>query len=123
MASTFKKAGAYRLLLVTFDLTNTQPGDARYRDADSALAFHGLVYRPVKQLRLLITRSTSKRVKSSLEQRVGARATIFVAPITSIPALRIQGHQKRREWERFVRALSDHGVQVQHVTQDRESAA
>ena len=123
MASKIKKPGAYRLLLVTFDLTNTRPGDARYRDADNALAFHGPVYRPVKQLRLLITRSTSKRVKSSLEQRIGTRATIFVAPITSIPAWRIQGLQKRREWERFVRALSDHGVQVQYVTQDRESAA
>ena len=116
-----KKLRPYRLLLVTFDLTHTQPGDRRYREADNALSLHGEVYRPVKQLRLLITRSTSSRIKQSLEQRLGRSVTIFVAPLDSIPAWRIHGTAKRREWERFVRSLASHGVAVRYVSEDGDS--
>lgn len=116
-----KKLRPYRLLLVTFDLTSTQPGDRRYRDADNALSLHGEVYRPVKQLRLLITRSPSGRIKQSPEQRLGRSVTIFLAPLDSIPAWRIHGIAKRREWERFVRSLASHGVAVRYVSEDRDS--
>ena len=34
MGTALKKPRPYRLLLVTFDLSDTQPGDRRYRDAD-----------------------------------------------------------------------------------------
>ena len=111
----------HRLLLVTFDLTGTVPGDPRYDQADAALALHGAVFRPVKQLRLLITRSTSRRVKASLDQRLGRQTTIFVSPITSIPAWRIVGVAKRREWRAFVRSLAEHHVAVDHVGSDGES--
>jgi len=120
---TLKLKRPYRLLLVTFDLTDTVSGDTRYREADAALSFHGPLFRPVKQLRLLISRSTSKRIRASVEQRTGRRATIFVAPITSIPAWRIYGVQKRREWRRFVQALTDHGVDVKYVSDESENPA
>ena len=123
MAVKLKKLRPYRLLLVTFDLTDTIPGDPRYREADAALAFHGDLFRPVKQLRLLITRSTSRRVKASVEQRIGRRATIFVAPITSVPAWRIYGVQKRREWRHFVQALRDRGVEVDYVSENSDNPA
>ena len=116
-----RKDRPYRLLLVTFDLTDTVPGDGRYKQADAAIAFHGLVFRPVKQLRLLLTRSTSRAVKASLEQRLGRSTTILVAPLKSIPAWRIHGITKRREWRRFVQALADHEVDVQYVTDDNEN--
>lgn len=116
-----KKERPYRLLLVTFDLTETVPGDSRYHQADTAIGFHGLVFRPVKQLRLLLTRSTSRAVKASLEQRLGRSTTILVAPLRSIPAWRIYGGAKRREWRRFVQALADHGIDVQYVTDDAEN--
>jgi hypothetical protein len=116
-----KKDRPYRLLLVTFDLTDTVPGDARYKQADAAIAFHGLVFRPVKQLRLLLTRATSRAVKASLEQRLGRSVTILVAPLKSIPAWRIYGVAKRREWRRFVQALAEHGIDVQYVTDDNEN--
>jgi len=121
MTLKLRKPRPYRLLLVTFDLTNTVSGDARYREADAALSFHGSVFRPVKQLRLLISKSTSSRIRASIEQRIGRRTTIFVAPITSIPAWRIYGVQKRREWRRFVQALTDHGVAVRYVSDDPEN--
>ena len=123
MALKLKKTRPFRLLLVTFDLTNTVPGDRRYREADAALTFHGVLFRPVKQIRLLITRSTSKRVKDSVEQRIGRRATILVVPLTSIPAWRIFGVQKRREWRHFVQALRDHEVEVNYLSDDSESPA
>ena len=116
-----KKPRPYRLLLVTFDLTETVPGDSRYHQADAAIEFHGPVFRPIKQLRLLLTRSTSHAVKSSLEQRIGRNMTIFVAPLKSVPAWRIQGVKKRREWRRFVQDLADHGIDVQFITDDNES--
>lgn len=119
--AVLKKERPYRLLLVTFDLTDTVPGDARYKLADASIAFHGLVFRPVKQLRLLLTRSTSRAVKASLEQRLGRSITILVAPLKSIPAWRIHGIAKRREWRRFVHALAEHGIDVQYVTGDDQN--
>lgn len=112
----------YRLLMVTFDLTQTTSGDRRYKDADNSLEIHGMVFRPVKQLRLVITQSTSKSIKSSLGQRIGRQATIFIAPISSIPAWHISGAAKRREWRRFVQALTDHNIDVRYVSQDADSA-
>lgn len=111
----------HRLLLVTFDLTGTVSGDPRYALADTALANHGLVFKPVKQIRLLITQSISRRVKASLEQRIGRQATIFIAPLTSVPAWRIVGIEKRREWRAFVRAIEDHKVEVKFLTGDADS--
>lgn len=112
----------YRLLMVTYDLTQTVSGDRRYKDADSSLEIHGMVFRPVKQLRLIITQSTSKAIKASLEQRIGRQSTIFIAPISSIPAWHISGIAKRREWRRFVQALTDNNIDVRYVSQDTDSA-
>lgn len=117
------KVRPHRLLLVTFDLTGTMPGDKRYDQADAALSMHGPVFKPVKQQRLLITRSTSKRVKASLDQRIGKQTTIFIAPIASIPAWRIDGIAKRREWRAFVKALEDNDVVVSYLSDDAESAS
>lgn len=112
----------HRVLLVTFDLFETVPGDPRYNMADAALKFHGPVFRPVKQLRLLITRSSSNRVKASIEQRIGRQTTIMIAPIKSIPSWRIHGAAKRREWRHFIKALDTYNVQISHVTGDADSS-
>lgn len=114
---------AYRVLLVTFDLTDTAPGDVRYRQADSALAMYGDVFRPIKQLRLVITRMTSQGLRASLEQRIGRDVSIFVTPIKSIPAWRIYGAAKRREWRRFVDAVAIHGIKIQYLARDIEGGA
>jgi len=120
MASVAKKR-PYRLLMATFDLFGTVPGDLRYDQADDALRFHGPVFRPVKQLRLRITQSTCKTVKGSMEQRIGRRATVFVVPLRSIPAWRIFSPPKQLEWRRFVRALEEYDVEVQFVSRDVEN--
>ena len=85
-----KKVNSYRLLLVTFDLTQAVPGDIRYRNVDAALSLHGPIFRPIKQLRLLITQSSSRQIKASVLQRTGAATTILVAPLRSIPAWSIE---------------------------------
>ena len=113
----------HRLLLVTFDLTGTTPGDRRYAQAEAALAAHGPVFRPVKQLRFVVTRSTSRRVKASLDQRLGRSTTILVTPIKSIPAWRIVGVEQRRQWRALVRALEEHGVEVDYLRPDLEGSA
>lgn len=102
----------YRLLLVTFDLVDTGPDDARYSEADQTLAVHGEVFNPFKELRLLITRSSSKNIKADLEQRIGRDASILVAPLRMIPAWRIHGAEKRQEWRRFVRAVESHEIEI-----------
>lgn len=110
----------YRLLMITFDLTSTIPGDPRYDDADRALKSHGLIFRPIKQLRLIITRSTSARIKASLDQQIGRSTSVFITPITSIPAWRIHGAAKRREWRDFNNALLDHGIIVRYASSNSE---
>jgi hypothetical protein len=118
-----KKSRNYRLLMVTYDLTDTRPGDARYRQADAALTGHGDVFRPIKQIRLLITKSTSQRVKASLDQRLGRQTSIFIAPLKSIPAWRVYGTAKRREWRRFVETAASRGVDVKYLEEGSEGGA
>jgi len=117
------KQRAYRLLMVTFDLTDTTPGDSRYRQADAALESHGDLFRPVKQTRFLLTRSTSQRVKASLDQRLGRQTSLLIAPLKSLPAWRIYGSAKRREWRQFVDAAALRGVEVQYLTKRSEGGA
>jgi hypothetical protein len=121
--ATKVKQRAYRLLMVTFDLTETTPGDPRYRQADAALRGHGDLFRPVKQTRLLLTQSTSQRVKASLDQRLGRQTSILIAPLKSLPAWRIFGSAKRREWRNFVDAAALRGVEVQYLTKGHEGGA
>lgn len=118
-----KNLAPYRLLMVTFDLTDTQPGDARYRQADASFKIHGDVFRPVKQVRLLLTRSKSKRIKDSLEQRLGRQVSILIIPIKSIPAWRIHGQEKRREWKRFADAVKAKGIDIRYLASDAEGGA
>jgi hypothetical protein len=106
------KSRPYRLLMVTFDLTGTVAGDRRYAEADQALQLYGDLFKPVKQLRLLITRSPARVIKASLEQRIGRQSSVLVAPLTAIPAWRIQGFRQRNEWLRFVRAVEDHHLSI-----------
>ncbi len=113
-------ARAKRVLMVTYDLTDTEPGDERYRRADQSLALHGEVFRPVKQIRLVITSSTSRRIKASLEQQIGRDTTILIAPLTSVPAWRVHGAAKRREWRRFADAVDAAGVRVRYLSRDTE---
>ncbi len=121
MSKTVTIAKPFRLLLVTFDLFNTVPGDLRYNLADSALRFHGPVFCPVKQLRFLITKSSCKAVKASLEQRIGRQATTFVTPITSIPAWRIHSTKKQLEWRKLVKTVEKYDIQVRYLSDDTEN--
>lgn len=121
MSKTVTIANPFRLLLATFDLFNTVPGDLRYNLADSALGFHGPVFCPVKQLRFLITKSSCKAVKASLEQRIGRQATTFVTPITSIPAWRIHSAKKQMEWRRFVKMVEKYDVPIRYLSDYTEN--
>lgn len=120
--AVFKAGSRFRLLLVTFDLTRTTPGDRRYAEADEALSLHGELFKPVKQLRFLITSQTSARIKASLEQRVGRSSSIVVIPLTSLPAWRIYGRQKQEEWQRFVAAVRARGIPVVGLNERSDSA-
>ena len=99
----------WRVLLVTFDLTGTRPGDARYRAADDAMSSHGTVFKPVKQLRFLLTDRPSILIKNSIEQRTG-KITIMISPFTRVFQLRVQGAEKRREMARFLAAVREVGL-------------
>lgn len=107
-----------RLFLVTFDLTSTVPGDARYRAADSALEGQGEVFRPVKQVRLVITRSSPARLKASVVQRVGRAASILIVPITAMSAWHIYGRGKPRAWREFVAAVEAADIAVEGLSAD-----
>jgi len=110
----------FRLRLVTFDLTNTRPGDGRYRTADEALAFHGHVFRPIKQVRLVLTRAREEAIKASLQQRIGRGESVLVLPLTAIPSWRIS-RGKQREWRRFVEAVEARGLSIAGLSSSVES--
>ncbi|MBA8903098.1 hypothetical protein FHW17_004010 [Phyllobacterium sp. P30BS-XVII] len=89
--------GRWRVLLVTFDLTNTGPGDPRYKAADDALAFHGEVFSPVKQLRLVLTQANSTRLRSSLEQHLGRNISLMIIEVRNVRQIHIASRTKRLE--------------------------
>lgn len=111
-----------RLLLTTFDLTDTRPGDSRYRAADETLAMYGQLFKPIKQVRLLISRRSPEVIKLALQQRIGREASVMITPITALPAWRIHGRAKQQEWRRFVAAMQAAGVHVTGLADTVESA-
>lgn len=111
-----------RLLLVTFDLSDTLPGDQRYRQVDQSLRIHGLMFRPVKQLRLLLTSSSPDLIKASMQQRIGRSETLLIVPITAVPAWRI-ARNRQAEWRRFVDAVEEANVRVAGLSRSVESVA
>lgn len=104
-----------RILMIAYDLTETTPGDPRYRAADLALQSHGEVFYPVKQIRLLLTDREASRVKNSLQQQIGTGETLLIAPLRSIPEWKIT-RAKQKEWRRFVEAVEAAGVRVEGLT-------
>jgi hypothetical protein len=78
-----------RVLLVIFDLSNTAPGDPRYSQADDALKTHGQLFRPIKQLRLLVTTRPSRIVKASLDQRLGSNISLMISVLRDVAQIRI----------------------------------
>lgn len=99
----------WRVLLITFDLTQTKPGDRRYRDADDAMSNYGTLFRPVKQVRFLLTRQSSQTIRNSIEQHTG-RITLMIAPFTRAFQLSVRGKRKREEMDRFLAAARDVGL-------------
>ncbi len=102
-------ASRWRVLLVTFDLTGTSPGDRRYRDADDAMSLHGTLFKPVKQIRFLLTNRPSSLIRGSIEQRTG-KITIMISPFTRAYQLSVRGVAKRREMARFLAAVQATGL-------------
>lgn len=102
----------WKVLLVTYDLTNTVPGDPRYKEADDALAMQGDLFRPIKQIRLLLTQKSSLQVRNSLEQRIGLNTSMLIIEMRNVRQLRIANRAKRAEWERFEAALEAVGLDI-----------
>lgn len=111
---------AKRLLLIAFDLTETKPGDARYRAADNKLSEFGVFFRPVKQIRLLLSDASENRIKDSLLQQIGGGETILIVRVTNIPAWRIT-RAKQPEWRLFVAAVEDAGLAITNLTRAVQS--
>lgn len=108
----------YRCYLITYDLTKTIPGDSRYRNADIAIANYGVLFRPLKQTRLLITDRTALRIRQSLEQQIGGSSSLLIVRVREIPQWRIKGGKQQREWKNFVAALEEHDVDIRHVEEE-----
>ncbi|MGR9215061.1 hypothetical protein ACU8KG_28330 (plasmid) [Rhizobium leguminosarum] len=105
----------WRVLLVTFDLTNTRPGDPRYKAADDALAFHGEVFSPVKQLRLVLTQANNARIRSSFEQQLGRNISLMIIEVRNVRQIHIANRVKRLDWQRFEWALALVGLNLDGI--------
>jgi hypothetical protein len=111
-----------QLLLVTFDLTRTIPGDSRYTQADATLSFNGTLFRPLKQNRLLLTSREPKQIMAAIEQRIGRQSGILIVPVTSVSAWRIHELPKRKEWDRLIAAIKKSGIKIDGITPDYVSS-
>jgi hypothetical protein len=86
--------------MVTFDLPNPIPGDRRYGDIDRYLGSVGIVMKPLKQTRLVITSMSADMILLGIRARIGIhggvaairvsrRSRIFVAdPVTRLAVRR-----------------------------------
>ena len=70
-----------RLFLITFDIPGARPGDKRYGDVDRGLRRLGALYKPLKQVRLLVS--------DKLPHRIGRRVRHYIGPVGSVTVLRI----------------------------------
>lgn len=104
-----------RLLLITFDLTGTVRGDARYQEADAALRQHGSLFNPIKQVRLLITNVRSRRLADILEQRLGRETSILILPVRAINVWSVFDPKKQQEWRRFATAARRAGLEIRRL--------
>ena len=86
-----------RLLFISFDLPNSKPGDARYRDVDRYLAGLGSLVRPLKQTRLLVTTHSEGAVLAGIRARIGMRGGVFVA--------RVSRASRFFSWDTAIRAM------------------
>ena len=89
-----RNAQPLRVLLVTFDLTHTVPGDRRYKVADNAMRTHGPIFRPIKQTRFLITASHPSAVLASLRQQLGS-VSIMILRLRSMGQLQLHRARKK----------------------------
>ncbi|WP_041373528.1 hypothetical protein [Phenylobacterium zucineum] len=109
-----------RLLLVAFDLTETTPGDDRYRVADRTLSEFGELFRPVKQIRLLLSDRPADQIRNSLLQKIGGGETVLIARVNNIPAWRIT-RARQAQWRAFVDAVDAAGVPITNLTRSVQS--
>jgi hypothetical protein len=107
-----RKKVPYKVLQVTFDLWGTKPGDARYRMADDALQMHGQLFKPIKQVRFLITKKSSALILRSLDQQIGKRTSIFITELRNIRQIRLGNSSKQEEWDLFEEALAEAGISL-----------
>jgi hypothetical protein len=114
---------AYKLLLVTFDLTQTEPGDVRYNLADQALRFiaGGRLFNPIKQLRFVITDAKPHRIKSALEQRIGRQSSVLIMEVKDISEWKIHGLNKQNQWAKLNRAIEKYDIKVSGLFDDDDS--
>ena len=61
-----------RIFLITFDIPGATPGDSRYRYVDQFLRRCGTVFKPMKQVRLLVTDENPALVVRGVRARIGA---------------------------------------------------
>ena len=111
-----------QLLLVTFDLTKTIPGDPRYAQADATLNFSGTLFKPLKQNRFLLTSREPQQIMAAIEQRIGRQSGILIMPVTNVSAWRIHELHNRQEWDRLIVAIRKSGIKIEGITQDYVSS-
>jgi hypothetical protein len=70
-----------RLFLVTFDIPGARGGDRRYHRVDRYLESVAVVYKPAKQIRLIVTDAPPWAIDRAIRRRIGAGGGVMVLRI------------------------------------------
>lgn len=78
-----------RLYLVTFDIPAARGGDPRYGAVDRYLGRIGSLYRPAKQVRMVVTHAPPGAIERGVRHRIGAGGGVMVLRVGALSTVDI----------------------------------
>jgi hypothetical protein len=92
-----------RLFLITFDVPGASGGDRRYRRVDRYLQIIGSMYKPAKQVRLVVTDAPPSAIEAGVRHRIGSGGGVMVLRVGAFSSVDIPDPGIRRRVRSLIR--------------------
>lgn len=97
-----------RLFLITFDVPGARGGDRRYHRVDRYLQSIGTMYKPAKQVRLLVSDSPPGVIEAGVRRRIGVGGGVMVLRVGTFSSVSLPDPTTGRRVRSLIR---QHGRQ------------
>ena len=97
-----------RLFLVTFDVPGARGGDPRYHRVDRYLQSIGAMYKPAKQVRLIVTDAPPGVIEGGIRHRIGAGGGVMVLRVGAFSSVDLPDPGARRRVRSLIRRHGRH---------------